>query len=139
MTGSLLVGAYAAVVVAGDALPGLSGLAPKVLGALFVADTIRLRLRSDVSVSPPAAWLPWAGLSLLIGLSWWAGLYAVETAAGDAEQRVTTSDPMSEILYSPLGNAVVLLVLQFTAANVLFWAGVWVGLRVRRPASPGET
>lgn len=76
----------------------------------------------------------WIGIATimagLIALSWWGGLYEVDTATSDAEARVTTNDPMTEILYSPLGNAVVLLVLQFIAANLLFWPGVWLWLRV---------
>jgi hypothetical protein len=77
----------------------------------------------------------WLGIGLLIAglivLSWWMGWYVVDDEGTVAEAQVHTNDPMMEILYSPLGNAVVLLVLQYAVANLLFWGGVWVWLRVR--------
>jgi hypothetical protein len=76
----------------------------------------------------------WVGgiIVVLIAVSIGAGFYAVDTATSDPEAQVRTNDPMMEILYSPLGNAVVLLVLQFAVANVLLFSGIWVWLRVRR-------
>ena len=67
----------------------------------------------------------------LIVLSWWLGLYAVEAVEEQSQTRVSGGDPLGEFLYSPLGNAVVMLVMQFLLANVLLWLGVWVWLRVR--------
>ncbi len=68
----------------------------------------------------------------LIGVSIWAGFYAVKVAEDNVDARVSTGDPLTEILYSPIGNAVVLLVLQYFAANLLFWPAAWVGLRLKR-------
>ncbi|MEM7626747.1 MAG: hypothetical protein AAF333_14230 [Planctomycetota bacterium] len=91
------------------------------------------RVRVFESVSRRIYWIGTGVLTLaLIALSWWADLYNVKTPEEHADQRVTTGDPMTEILYSPVGNAVVLLVFQFLAANVLFWVGAWVAQRVRR-------
>ncbi|MEO1236080.1 MAG: hypothetical protein AAFX76_04760 [Planctomycetota bacterium] len=72
----------------------------------------------------------WAGTGLitlvLVGVTAWMGGYVVKVPEENLDARVTTNDPMTEILYSPVGNAVVMLVLQFLGANVLFWVGVWV-------------
>lgn len=74
-----------------------------------------------------------AGITLgLAAVSWWAGFYQVDTAPEVAAARVTTNDPLTEILYSPLGTIVVLGVLQFLLANVVFWAGAWIFLKARR-------
>lgn len=79
----------------------------------------------------------WIGIgsiiAVLIAVSWWAGFYAVKVVTEEnPDARVTTNDPLTEILYSPIGNAVVLLTLQFFAANIVFWAVAWVGLRLKR-------
>ncbi len=84
----------------------------------------------------------WIGIGVvtlgLIGLTWWMGGYAVRVAEEHAESRVTTGDPLTEILYSPIGNVVVMATLQFLAANVLLMLGLWGWRRVRlitkRPA-----
>lgn len=68
----------------------------------------------------------------LIAVSWWAGFYTVKVAEENVQARVSTGDPLTEILYSPIGNAVVLLTLQYAAANFLFWPAAWVGLRLKR-------
>ncbi|MEO0515463.1 MAG: hypothetical protein AAF086_09255 [Planctomycetota bacterium] len=78
----------------------------------------------------------WIGIgsimAVLIAVSIWAGFYAVKVAEENMDARVSTGDPLTEILYSPIGNAVVLLVLQYAAANFFFWPAAWVGLRLKR-------
>ncbi|MEM1109768.1 MAG: hypothetical protein AAGH99_13870 [Planctomycetota bacterium] len=77
----------------------------------------------------------WIGIGVivagLIPLCWWAGWYAVKQVEENAAAQVQTNDPLTEILYSPLGNVVVLLVFQFFVANILFWSAAWVRLRFR--------
>ena len=73
-------------------------------------------------------------VAVMIPLTWWAGWYAVRETEENAAAQITTGDPLTEILYSPLGNVVVLLVLQFLAANVLLWLAMWLWLRVKRVA-----
>ena len=84
----------------------------------------------------------WIGIgvltAVLIGLSLWFDLYS-EMAMGEADPgapAIRQDDPVLRMLYNPVGVAVVLLVIQFMVANVLFWAGVWVWTRVRRPEPP---
>lgn len=90
------------------------------------------RVRVFESVSRRTYWIGTGVLTLgLATLSWWADLYNVMTPEEHADQRITTNDPMTEILYSPLGTAIVLLVFQFFAANILFWIGAWSAQRVR--------
>lgn len=93
-------------------------------------------MRSSVaeSVTRRGYWIGVATLTLVqVGLAVWAGLYDVEPPAGDeGGPAVESSDPMLLLMYSPLGMAVVLGVLQFLAANVLFWLGAWVWLVWRR-------
>lgn len=89
--------------------------------------------RVFASVSRRTYWVGTGAITLgLAALSWWAGFYVVREAEENAAAQVTTGDPMTEILYSPLGTIVVLGVLQFLFANVLFWAGAWVALKLRR-------
>lgn len=92
-------------------------------------------MRSSVteSVTRRGYWLGVGGLMLiLIVLAAWAGLYHVEPQdGGGAGPAVENVDPVMQMMYSPLGMGIVLLVLQFLAANVLFWLGVG-GLRLLR-------
>ncbi|MEM9915811.1 MAG: hypothetical protein AAF911_12690 [Planctomycetota bacterium] len=78
----------------------------------------------------------WIGIGsivlVLIGLSIWGGLYSVKVHEENLNAQVQTNDPLTEILYSPLGNAVVLLVLQYVLANLIFWPAAWVGLRLKK-------
>ena len=70
MIGPLLVGAYAAVVVAGEALPGFGPVAAKVLGGAFVVHVAieRVRLPRDVPRLPRAlVW--WGALAVLVAVS----------------------------------------------------------------------
>ncbi|MEM8738915.1 MAG: hypothetical protein AAGG38_10635 [Planctomycetota bacterium] len=84
------------------------------------------------SVSRRAYWIGNGVLTAaLAALSWWAGFYHVVVPEEHADERVTSNDPISEVLYSELGTAVVLLVFQFLLANVLFWIGAWVRLKWR--------
>ena len=78
------------------------------------------------SVSRRTYWLGVGTLMLaLIVVSWWLGLYTVDAVEEQTQTRVSGGDPLGEFLYSPLGNAVVMLVMQFLLANVLFWGGAW--------------
>ncbi len=78
------------------------------------------------SLSRRTYWLGVGTLMLaLIVVSWWLGLYTVEAVEEQSQTRVSGGDPLGEFLYSPLGNAVVMLVMQFVLANVLFWGGAW--------------
>jgi hypothetical protein len=54
------------------------------------------------------------------------GYYSVNTPEENMATEVRNNDPLTVILYSPLGNATVLLVLQFLLANVLLWPTVWL-------------
>ena len=77
----------------------------------------------------------WVAVSLvtavLIVLTWLMGGYAVRIADEHAESRVSSGDPLTEIMYSPVGNIVVAAVLQFLAANVLLALAMWGWRRVR--------
>ena len=85
------------------------------------------------SVSRRTYWLWIGGLMLaLIVLCAWAGLYYVQVPEEHADQRVRSNGPLSTILYSPVGNAVVMVALQYFAANLVFWSGLWIGAKVRR-------
>ena len=91
------------------------------------------RERVFESVTRRTYWIGTGVLTLVLaGLSWWGGLYITRTPEEHLDQRLTSNDPISQILYSPLGTVVVLLTFQFFAANLLFWLGAWVRLRLRR-------
>lgn len=93
----------------------------------------RRKQRVFDSVSRRAYWVGIGGVTFgLIVLSIFAGYYRVDIAEENMDTQMGGTDPMIAFLYSPLGNAVVLAVLQFLAANVLFWVGAWVWLRVGR-------
>lgn len=90
------------------------------------------RPRIFESVSRRAYWIGIGGLIIvLVGLSWWGGLYYTQVPEENIDARVRNNDPLTEILYSPIGNGLMLLVFQFFVANILFWAGVWLWLRIR--------
>lgn len=77
-------------------------------------------------------WLSIAGIMLgLIVLCIALGYYRVDTPEENMATEMRSNDPMSVLLYSPLGNAVVLLLLQYLLANVLLWPTVWVIAKVR--------
>lgn len=85
------------------------------------------------SISRRAYWIAIGVIvAVMIPLTWWAGWYAVREPEENLAAQVTTNDPLTEILYSPIGNVVVLLVFQFFAANLLFWLAMWLWLRVKR-------
>lgn len=69
-------------------------------------------------------WLIIAVIMLvLIGLSIWAGFYHIDEPAGNADGRaVQHSNPLEAFAWTPLGNAVILAVIQFVAANALLWS-----------------
>jgi O-antigen ligase len=83
--GPLLIGAYAGVVVAGDALPGFGTAFAKLLGAAFVLETTIARLKGRGSSLPrlPRALFLWGCLWLLVCLS------QAWSADPDATRRVT--------------------------------------------------
>ncbi len=80
----------------------------------------------------------WIGtLTLTAGLivaSWFAGFYGVTdtTPGGPGEDQARAEDPLAAFLFSPLGNVVILLVLQFLTAVVLFWIVIAAWSRARR-------
>ncbi|MBB6428880.1 hypothetical protein [Algisphaera agarilytica] len=91
------------------------------------------RPRVFESVSRRTYWIAIGSIvAVMIPLTWWAGWYAVREPEENLAAQVTTNDPLTEILYSPIGNFVVLLVFQFFAANLLFWLAMWLWLRVKR-------
>ncbi len=69
-------------------------------------------------------WLIIAAIMLvLIGLSVWMGFYYIDEPPVDAEGRaVQHSNPLEAFAWTPLGNAVILAVIQFAAANALLWS-----------------
>lgn len=69
-------------------------------------------------------WLIIAVIMLvLIGLSVWAGFYHIDPAERNADGRaVQHSNPLEAFAWTPLGNAVILAVIQFAAANALLWS-----------------
>lgn len=77
-------------------------------------------------------WLIIAVITLaLIGLSVWAGFYQVDVADDRPEGRaVEHTNPVEAFAYTPLGNAVILAVIQFAAANALLWALIWIARRI---------
>ncbi|MEM1213755.1 MAG: hypothetical protein AAGI68_15815 [Planctomycetota bacterium] len=78
-------------------------------------------------VSRRAYWIGTGVITaVLIALSLLAGFYYTELPEGDPDTRVSSGHPILELIYTPLGNATVLLVLQFLAANVLFFIGAWM-------------
>ncbi|MEX0653769.1 MAG: hypothetical protein WD534_10470 [Phycisphaeraceae bacterium] len=78
----------------------------------------------------------WAGVAMitlvLVGLSIWGEMYdlAVEEGGGGGPA-IENPDPVMRMMYTPIGVAVILLVLQFLAANVLFWVGAWGWWKLR--------
>jgi|GEM_PF-2348501 len=73
-----------------------------------------------------------AGLiAVFVGLSVWLGLYYTETPAENFEQQLRPTDPLSQFLYSPAGNAVMITVLQYALANVVFWPVLWLWQKIR--------
>ncbi|MEM6460202.1 MAG: hypothetical protein AAF710_12510 [Planctomycetota bacterium] len=91
------------------------------------------------SVSRRTYWVGVGVLTLaLIVLSYVLGWYGIAPPVEHADERLRSDDPLNVISYSRLGNATVMLVLQFFAANCLFWFGVWVWLKfTRRRAGSG--
>jgi uncharacterized membrane protein YhaH (DUF805 family) len=92
-------------------------------------------------ISRKAYWLWIAALMVvLIVASLVGGLYTSmeiseinvdPTAGGPTTPGMEHRDPFTAFLYSRLGLVVILGVLQFLAANILFWTGAWVFVRVK--------
>jgi len=75
------------------------------------------------SLSRKQYWLAILVIMLvMIGLSAWAGWYhgQDEPVVSDADT-VGRNDPLTTFMFTPVGNAMVLGVVQFLAANVLMW------------------
>ncbi|MEM9420136.1 MAG: hypothetical protein AAGA25_13940 [Planctomycetota bacterium] len=98
---------------------------------MFKSDPTKPRVFE--SISRRGYWIAIGSIvAVLIPLTWWAGWYVVREPEENVAAQVTTNDPLTEILYSPIGNVVVMLVFQFFAANVLFWLAMWLWLKVKR-------
>ncbi|MEM6392835.1 MAG: hypothetical protein AAF797_08700 [Planctomycetota bacterium] len=83
-------------------------------------------------VSRRAYWIGTGILTaILAALSWLAGFYYTQLPETDADTRVSSGHAILELIYTPLGNATVLLVLQFLAANVLFFIGASIAEKLR--------
>ncbi|MFA9477663.1 hypothetical protein ACERK3_05075 [Phycisphaerales bacterium AB-hyl4] len=79
------------------------------------------------SVSRRAYWIGVGTLMvLMIILSAWTGMYSFERQEGRDGPAIENVDPVLQMMYTPLGMAIVLLILQFLFANVLFWLGAWL-------------
>ena len=78
-------------------------------------------------------WLIIAVIMLvLIGLSIWAGFYQVDATEGNADGRAIQHDnPLEAFAWTPLGNAVILAVIQFIIANVLLWSLIGIARLIR--------
>jgi hypothetical protein len=78
----------------------------------------------------------WIGITLivlaLVSLSYFRGCYHLDLPQENADEQLHSGDPLTGFLWSPLGNAVVLFVLQLLAANVLLLIGLWVRAKLRR-------
>jgi len=91
--------------------------------------------KSNPSLFPPVRRQTyWIGIATLmavfIGLSIWAGLYFTQRPEEHADQRIQSNDPLALFLYSPVGNAVVMLLGQYLLANVVFWPVVSLGQKI---------
>lgn len=68
---------------------------------------------------------------LLVAVTWALGGYRVSPPQPASGAAVTTDDPISQLLYSPLGSVIVAAVLQFLAANLLLMLITWGWRRTR--------
>ncbi|MEM6553901.1 MAG: hypothetical protein AAF750_17430 [Planctomycetota bacterium] len=79
------------------------------------------------AVSRRAYWIGTGILTAVLAvLSWLAGFYYAQLPETESDTRVSSGHALLELIYTPLGNATVLLVFQFLAANVLFFIGAWM-------------
>lgn len=94
-----------------------------------------MRAATFEAVSRRTYWIGVGSITLaLVVLSVWLGAYEVDPVEpSEPVEGVSRPDPLSAFLFTPLGNAVVLLLLQFIAANLVFWTGVALWRGVRRP------